>query len=131
VKPADRSAGFFARKVVPLRDECVGTKIACPPAGTTEHIPMNMMVGGKALFGERRAERRRRALKGATLRFNKGFSAIEGVVRNESENGALLGFGDTTGVPSGFELSVNGAERSRSACVRWRSQTLVGVEFVD
>ncbi|RJT41865.1 PilZ domain-containing protein [Mesorhizobium waimense] len=92
---------------------------------------MNMMLGGNAFFGERRAQRRRRALKGATLRFNNGFGAMEGAVRNESENGAQLSFGDTIGVPSGFELSVNGAEHSRSARVRWRSQTLVGVEFVD
>ena len=92
---------------------------------------MNMMVGDKAFFGERRADRRRRALKGAKLRFDRGFGAMEGVVRNESENGALLSFGDTTGVPSGFELAVNGAERSRAARVRWRSMTLVGVEFVD
>ena len=92
---------------------------------------MNMMVGNKAFFVERRAERRRRALKGAKLRFNSGFGAMEGVVRNESGKGALLGFGDTMGVPSGFDLAVNGAERSRAARVRWRSMTLVGVEFVD
>jgi len=92
---------------------------------------MNMVVGGDAFFGERRVERRRRALKGARLRFNNGFGAMEGVVRNESENGAQLSFGDAIGVPSGFELRVNGAERSRTARVRWRSQTLVGVEFVD
>ena len=92
---------------------------------------MNMVVGDKAFFGERRADRRRRALKGARLRFDRGFGAMEGVVRNESENGALLSFADTTGVPSGFELAVSGAERSRPARVRWRSMTLVGVEFVD
>ncbi|UVK36338.1 PilZ domain-containing protein [Mesorhizobium sp. AR10] len=91
---------------------------------------MDMMIGDKAC-DERRAQRRRRALKGAALRFSRGFGAIEGVVRNESENGALLSFGDATGVPSGFELAVNGAERSRAARVRWRSMTLVGVEFVD
>jgi len=91
---------------------------------------MNMMAGGNA-FGERRAQLRRRALKGATLRFNRGFGAMEGVVRNESENGALLSFGETSGVPSGFDLLISGAVRGRAVRVRWRSMTLVGVEFVD
>ncbi|MEW6633242.1 MAG: PilZ domain-containing protein [Pseudomonadota bacterium] len=92
---------------------------------------MNMMVGGNAFFGERRVEQRWRVLKGATLRFNSGFGAMEGVVRNQSENGALLSFGDTTGVPPGFDLAINGAERIRAARIRWRMPTLVGVQFVD
>jgi len=92
---------------------------------------VNMMVGGNAFFGERRAERRRRVLKGATLRFNSGFGTMEGVVRNESENGAQLRFGDTIGVPWGFDLAINGVARVRAARVCWRSQTLVGIQFVD
>ena len=83
---------------------------------------------GAAFAGERRMERRRRVLRGATLRFNGGFGAVEGLVRNESEHGAQLSFGDATGVPQGFELVVNGA--ARAALVRWRSARLVGVQFV-
>jgi hypothetical protein len=91
---------------------------------------MQMTVESNAI-SERRADQRRRAFKGATLRFNRGFGSMEGLVRNESENGTLLMFGDATGVPSGFELAINGAARSRAARVCWRSMTLVGVEFVD
>lgn len=91
---------------------------------------MQMTVDSNAI-SERRVDRRRRALKGAVLRFNRGFGTMEGVVRNESENGTLLSFGDATGVPSGFDLAINGAARSRAARVCWRSMTLVGVEFVD
>ena len=80
---------------------------------------------------ERRSDRRWRTLKGATARFNSGFSVTEGVVRNQSEHGAQLSFGETTGVPSGFDLAVNGAERVRAVRVRWRLPTLVGVQFVD
>ena len=82
-------------------------------------------------FEERRVEQRRRVLKGATLRFNGSFGAMEGVVRNESENGALLSFGDTTGVPPGFDLAVKGAENVRAARLRWRLPTLAGIQFVD
>lgn len=82
------------------------------------------------VFAERRAALRRRTLKGAALSFNKGFGAMECVVRNESRNGALLAFGDALGVPALFELAVNGAAERRAARVRWRTAMLVGVEFV-
>ena len=58
---------------------------------------MQMTIDSNAI-SERRVDRRRRALKGAVLRFNRGFGTMEGVVRNESENGTLLSFGDATGV---------------------------------
>jgi hypothetical protein len=78
---------------------------------------------------ERRAEPRRRVLKGATLSFNKGYGAMECVVRNESQRGALLAFGETTAVPTSFELHVAGQHEPRRAQVRWRNLTSVGVEF--
>jgi hypothetical protein len=78
----------------------------------------------------RRAERRRRVLKGAVLSFNSGFGAFEAVVRDQSRNGARLAFGDTVGVPPFFELAINGETTKRAAKVRWRSPTLIGVEFV-
>ena len=82
------------------------------------------------VFPDRRAALRRRTLKGAALSFNKGFGAMECVVRNESRNGALLVFGDTLTVPAVFDLAVNGTAGPRAARVRWRSRTTVGVEFV-
>jgi len=81
------------------------------------------------VFTERRAERRRRALKGATLRFNRGYGAMECVVRNVSAKGAMLSFGDTTGAPVVFELYVAGSTGPRRAKVRWRSHVLMGIEF--
>jgi len=91
-------------------------------------LAMETTDNGAAFVGERRMERRRRVLRGATLRFNGGFGVVEGLMRNESEHGAQLSFGDATGVPHGFELVVNGA--ARAALVRWRSVRLVGVQFV-
>lgn len=82
------------------------------------------------VFAERRAVTRRRVLKGATLSFNNGYGALEGLVRNESERGVLLNFGETSAVPSSFDLTVNGAA-ARSARVKWRDMTRVGVEFAD
>jgi len=81
------------------------------------------------VFAERRSGLRRRVFKGATLSFNKGYGALECVVRNESGKGALLSFGETSAVPPAFDLAVKGGE-TRGAQVRWRGMTLVGVEFV-
>jgi hypothetical protein len=82
------------------------------------------------VFAERRAAVRRRVLKGATLSFNKGYGALECVVRNESHNGALLAFGETSAVPPAFDLTMKGSDLTRAAQVRWRTMTHVGVEFV-
>jgi hypothetical protein len=76
---------------------------------------------------ERRSQPRRRVLKGAIIRFNKGYGAFECVVRNLSENGAKLTFGETSAVPAAFELKIAGDERMREARVRWRSPDSVGV----
>lgn len=89
---------------------------------------METTDSGAGSAGERRMERRRRVFRGATLRFNGGFGTIEGLVRNESKQGAQLSFGDATGVPHDFDLMVDGV--ARGAFVRWRLAGLVGVEFV-
>ncbi len=57
---------------------------------------------------ELRKEGRRRMLKGAKLSFYGGYCSFEGIVRNQSQNGARLDFGDTTGVPSEFTLAIAG-----------------------
>ena len=81
-----------------------------------------------AVFPDRRVEIRRRVLKGATLRFNKGYGAMECVVRNQSADGALLAFGDTSGVPGRFDIAI-GEDAARPAQVRWRGLALVGVSL--
>ena len=78
---------------------------------------------------ERRTQPRRRVLKGAIIRFNKGYGAFECVVRSLSENGAKLTFGETSAVPAAFELKIAGDERVREARVQWRSADSVGVSF--
>jgi len=78
---------------------------------------------------DRRSRQRHRVLKGAIIRFNNGYGAFECVVRNLSENGAKLTFGETSAVPAAFELKIAGEEEKRQARVRWRSSESVGVSF--
>jgi len=81
------------------------------------------------VFAERRSETRHRVFKGGRLSFNKGYGALECVVRNLSDRGARLALGETTAVPSTFSLVIAGEGISRPAIVRWRSTAAVGVEF--
>jgi hypothetical protein len=60
------------------------------------------------VFPDRRGAGRRRVLKGARLSFNKGYAVFECVVRNMSDCGARLSFGDAAAVPSRFELLIWG-----------------------
>lgn len=79
---------------------------------------------------ERRSQPRQRVLKGAIIRFNRGYGAFECVVRNISESGAKLTFGETSAVPAAFELKMAGDIHAREARIRWRSPDSIGVSFV-
>ncbi|NMG41336.1 hypothetical protein GRZ55_18995 [Chelativorans sp. ZYF759] len=81
------------------------------------------------IFADRRAEGRRRVLKGARLEFNQGYGAMECVLRNQSDRGARLVLGDTMGVPARFDLVIAGEEGVRTARVRWRTGEAVGIDF--
>ncbi|HYF54240.1 MAG TPA: PilZ domain-containing protein [Salinarimonas sp.] len=50
-------------------------------------------------------------------------------VRDLSEGGARLSFGDATWVPDRFKLTIFGRDWSANAEVRWRKQHQIGVEF--
>lgn len=81
------------------------------------------------VFAERRHEVRRRAFMGATLTFNRGYGAMECLVRNLGSGGACLEFGDAGGAPARFQLAIAGHGKERNAKVIWRSMTRIGVAF--
>lgn len=78
---------------------------------------------------ERRGERRQRVLKSGLLTFNRGFGAMECTVRNESEHGARLSFGETSAVPPAFSIRIGDRGMPRPAQVRWRTMTEVGISL--
>lgn len=94
-----------------------------------EAITHNPIGPDGNVFTERRGAPRRRVLKGATLRFNRGYGALECIVRNLSDSGARLVFGDTAAVPPHFDVWLSGAEKPLPASVRWRGLEDVGIEF--
>ncbi len=82
------------------------------------------------LHPDRRSAQRCRVLKGAIIRFNHGYGALECVARNLSDGGARLAFGETAAVPSAFDLKLAGDGTVRAAKVCWRTPEAVGVSFM-
>jgi hypothetical protein len=91
---------------------------------------MEAHAGGSADMENRRAARRNRTLKKATIIFNGGFSAFDCIVRNLSETGAMLQL-SALGVPTHFELRMDAATSRRPCTVRWRAESALGVSFDD
>ena len=78
---------------------------------------------------ERRRAVRRKALKGARIVYNKGWTSFVCLVRNISDNGAKLHVESVLGVPSEFTLVFDDGSPSRECFVKWRDPTTLGVEF--
>jgi hypothetical protein len=87
-----------------------------------------MRVSTEAAMDERRRLQRLRALKAATISFNRA-GGINCRVRNMSPAGACLEVTSQVGIPDNFVLVVS-YDRIRQTChVVWRSDTRLGVEF--
>jgi hypothetical protein len=80
-------------------------------------------------MNERRAEIRRKALKGARAAFNDGHSSVDCTLRNVSESGALLHFENVLGVPDEFTLVFDDGRPSCGCVVRLRRDKSLRVAF--
>lgn len=78
---------------------------------------------------ERRQTHRPRVLKGADIRFNKGYGAYSCTVKNLTDHGALVQMEDSTGLPPEFDFIIKGAETARTASVAWRKAGKAGLRF--
>jgi hypothetical protein len=68
-----------------------------------------------------------RVLKSARIVFNGGYASADCRVKNLSLSGALLEMPSTVGIPTQFELHLDGS--MRSCTVTWRSDRFIGVAF--
>ena len=80
---------------------------------------------------ERRRTRRHRVLKGGTVLFNGGYASYACQVRNVNETGALLQFGETTGIPEHFDFRLGDAKKPVPASIVWRDRTRIGIQFQE
>jgi PilZ domain len=80
---------------------------------------------------ERREDKRRRCLLGARVVFNGRDSTMSCTVRNVSDTGALLIFGETPYIPQMFELLLDNRRTVAPVTVVWRDGERVGVQFQE
>src|SRR5215475_4077428 len=114
-----------------VKDSNVGIVVAVCQTLMPEHARSSKQRLGGAM-DERRRELRGRTLRSGKIVFNSKQSVIDCIVRDLSDGGACLQVNATTAVPPSFELIVDGGnEASRSSRVAWRSDTRIGVEFLD
>jgi len=77
------------------------------------------------LAQERRKKSRRRALKTARIILSDKAPKIECTVRNMSEIGVALQVSTTVGIPTSFDVVIDG-KRCRCRSI-WRTDTKIGV----
>lgn len=80
---------------------------------------------------DKRKEHRQRTLKAGRIVFNGGYGVFDCTVRNVSPHGAMLIFGTVVGIPTHFDLELDGGRERHPCTVRWRTDRSVGVSFDD
>ena len=80
---------------------------------------------------QRRKFERIRAFLGAQIVFNDRRSTIDCMVRNWSDEGAMLDLSETIALPEVFELVVPQKGFTSLVRLRWRATTRVGVSFFN
>lgn len=78
---------------------------------------------------ERRKSTRNRSLLGARVVFNARSSTMSCTVKNYSEDGALLKFGETPYVPDMIEIILDNRNTLMPAQIVWRKGATVGIAF--
>jgi hypothetical protein len=76
-----------------------------------------------------RSNQRRRILKSGKIGFNGG-GAIDAMVRNLSETGALLHVESILDIPNDFTLFIDADNFKRQCKIVWRNPTKIAVRFV-
>jgi hypothetical protein len=80
---------------------------------------------------ERREKDRRRCLLGARAVFNSRTSTLACTVRNVSDTGAMLVFGEMPDLPHLIELLLDNRRTLAPARLVWRQDNKVGIHFLE
>jgi hypothetical protein len=78
---------------------------------------------------ERRHSARKRSFLQGRVYYNHRRASIDCLVRDISEEGAKLVFGEPVGIPDVIELYLPGKEELHRVVVQWRKGTEIGVDF--
>ena len=79
---------------------------------------------------DRRSHHRKRILKGAIVRFHKGYGIEECVLRDITADGARISMGTTSILPTNVQLHITGERTQLEASIQWRTSRDFGVKFI-
>jgi hypothetical protein len=82
---------------------------------------------GQLAVENKRVAPRKRVLKTGYIVFSDNVPKLECTVRNISETGASIQVSTTIGIPSSFDVIIDGARRHCSSV--WRTDTKIGIAF--
>ncbi len=91
-----------------------------------EDVRANPQTAG---ISERRSVRRKHALKGARIVFNRGSSSFNCTIRDLSDGGAKLVVDAVLDIPDAFDLRFNDGSPPRHCSTQWISGKSIGVRF--
>src|SRR5262245_53964409 len=78
---------------------------------------------------ERRQSARKRSFLQGRVYYNNRRASVDCLVRDISDTGAKLVFGETVVVPDALELYLPGREEMHRVFVQWRRGAEIGVDF--
>ena len=78
---------------------------------------------------ERRLSARKRSLLQGRVYYNHRRATVDCLVRDISEQGAKLVFGEAAAIPDVIELYLPGREELHRVVVQWRKDNEMGVDF--
>ncbi len=78
---------------------------------------------------ERRKNPRLRCLIGARVVFNNRGSTLSCTIRNRSDEGCLLSFGETPYLPNQIEIVIDNKQTLMPARIVWRRESSIGIAF--
>ena len=75
--------------------------------------------------------RRKHALKGARIVFNRGSSSFNCTIRDLTDGGAKLVVDTAADIPKAFDLRLDDGSPPRHCSVQWISGNSIGVRFAS
>lgn len=80
---------------------------------------------------EKREQHRQRVLKTGAVFFNNGYSSFACKIKNQTENGVMLEFENTLGIPDEFKFRMSGQGSSAPAKMIWRTEKRMGIVLLS
>ncbi|PHR61174.1 MAG: hypothetical protein COA43_04135 [Robiginitomaculum sp.] len=96
----------------------------------TPNMPVSRLSSTPKCYLQRRLEPMRMTqFKPVRLIYNNGYSSLDAILRNLSENGARIETPDAVHLPGKFIMKTTDGRLEKTCTRVWRDQNFIGVKF--